>query len=72
MQSETEPPVQPPLPRLVYTIREACLVSTFGRATLFKHINAGRLSVVRIDGRTLIPVESLHKLLRGEENDGEE
>lgn len=69
MQSETEPPVQPPLPRLVYTIREACLVSTFGRATLHKHINSGRLDVVRIDGRTLIPVESLHRLLRGEEND---
>ena len=71
MQSETETPVQPPLPRLVYTIREACLVSTFGRATLFKHINAGRLNAVRIGGRTLIPVESLHRLLRGEENDEE-
>lgn len=71
MQSETETPVQPHLPRLVYTIREACLVSTLGRATLFKHIKAGRLNAVRIDGRTLIPVESLHRLLRGEENDEE-
>ena len=71
MQSETETPVQPPLPRLVYTIREACLVSTFGRATLFKHITAGRLNAVRIGGRTLIPMESLHRLLRGEENDEE-
>jgi len=56
----------PPLPRLVYTINEACKVSTFARQTIYNHINAGRLRVVRVGGRTLIPVESLHSLLAGE------
>jgi len=54
-----------PLPRLVYTIQEACRVSTLGRATIYNHINEGRLRVVRVGGRTLIPAESLHALLAG-------
>ena len=56
----------PPLPRLVYTVREACRVSTLGRATIYNHINSGRLRIVRIGGRTLIPTESLHSLIGGE------
>lgn len=57
---------EPPLPRLVYTIKEACTVSTFARQTIYNHINSGRLRVVRIGGRTLVPAESLHSLLNGE------
>lgn len=63
MQSQPDSPEQSPLPRPVYTIREACRVSTLGRATIYNHINAGRLHVVRVGGRTLIPAESLHKLI---------
>lgn len=55
-----------PLPRLVYTIQEACAVSTLSRATLYNHINAGRLVAVRVGGRTLVPAKSLHKLIAGE------
>lgn len=66
MQSQPIAPDQPPLPRLVYTVREACRVSTLGRATIYNHINAGRLRVVRVGGRTLIPAESLHALIAGE------
>lgn len=57
---------QPPLPRPVYTIREACRVSTLGRATIYNYISAGRLRVVRVGGRTLILAESLHALISGE------
>ena len=57
---------QPSLPRPVYTIKEACLVSTLARATIYNHINAGHLRAVRVGGRTLIPAESLHSLLAGE------
>lgn len=66
MQSKPTNREQPPLPRPVYTIPEACRVSTLGRATIYNHINAGRLRVVRVGGRTLIPAESLHNLISGE------
>jgi len=66
VQSQLIAPERPPLPRLVYTIREACRVSTLGRATIYNHINAGRLRVVRVGGRTLVPAESLHALIAGQ------
>lgn len=55
-----------PLPRLVYTIKEACRVSTLGRATIYNHINLGHLKVVRVGGRTLVQADSLHALIGGE------
>ena len=66
MQSKPIAPEQQPLPRPVYTIQESCQVSTFARATIYNLINAGRLRVVRVGGRTLIPAESLHALIAGE------
>ncbi|MCC6924418.1 helix-turn-helix domain-containing protein [Novosphingobium sp.] len=53
-------------PKIAYSIREACRASSLGRTTLYAHIAAGRLRAVRIGGRTIIPAESLHKLILGE------
>lgn len=53
-------------PKIAYSIREACRASSLGRTTLYGHIAAGRLRAVRIGGRTIIPAESLHKLISGE------
>lgn len=61
MQSEKHDP-----PKLAYSIREACVASSLGRSTLYLHIAAGRLRVVRIGGRTLVPTESLLALVAGE------
>ncbi len=55
-----------PVPKLAYSIKEACQASTLGRATIFNHIREGRLHAVRVGGRTLIPVESLRSLISGE------
>lgn len=66
MQSTLIGPSRTPLPRPVYTVKEACSVSTLARATIYNHINAGRLRVVRVGGRTLIPADSLHQLITGE------
>ena len=49
--------------RLAYSMKEACEVSSLGRTTLYGHIKAGRLDAVRVGGRTVIPAESLKKLL---------
>lgn len=53
-------------PKIAYSIREACAASSLGRSTLYNHIAAGRLRVVRVGGRTIIPAEALHALLHGE------
>ena len=53
------------LPKVGYSIREACLASSLGRTTLYAHIAAGRLRVTRIGGRTVIPAEALHALIWG-------
>lgn len=53
-------------PKIAYSVREACKASSLGRTTLYAHIASGRLRAVRIGGRTVIPAESLHKLILGE------
>lgn len=55
------------LPKLAFSIREACAASSLGKTTLYSLISAGRLKAVRVGGRTLIPADSLHTLLKGKE-----
>lgn len=54
------------LPKIGYSIREACQTSSLGRTTIYNHIAAGRLRAVRVGGRTIIPAEALHALISGE------
>ncbi len=49
--------------KLAYSIKEACKATTLSRTTIYSHIAAGRLRVIRIGGRTIIPAESLHALI---------
>lgn len=51
---------------LAYSVKEACRVSSIGRTALYAHIAAGRLEARKLGRRTLIPAESLHKLLEGD------
>ena len=52
--------------KLALSINEACRASSLGRTTIYGHIAAGRLKAVRIDGRTVIPADSLRTLIAGE------
>lgn len=61
MQSESYAP-----PKIAYSIKEACRVSSLGRTTIYAHIAAGRLRANRIGGRTIIPADSLHALIAGQ------
>ena len=54
------------LPKLAYSIKEACQASSLGKTTIYAHITAGHLRAVRIGGRTVIPADSLHALINGE------
>lgn len=55
------------LPKIAYSIREACQATSLGKTSVYAHIAAGRLQAKRIGGRTVIPAESLHALIAGEE-----
>lgn len=54
-------------PKLAYSITEAREATSLGRTTIYAHIKSGRLKANRIGGRTVIPAESLHALIAGEE-----
>ncbi len=51
---------------LAYSVNEACRVSTLGKTRLYQLIAEGRLEARKIGKRTLIPAESLRRLIAGE------
>lgn len=51
---------------LAYSIKEASRATSLGRTRLYQLIGAGRLEVIKIGNRTLIPAHALHKLLEGD------
>jgi len=54
------------VPKLAYSIKEACRASSLSRTTIYTHIAEGRLRVTRVGGRTIIPADSLRALISGE------
>ena len=56
------------LPKLAYSIREACETSSLGKTTIYSLIAASRLRAVRVGGRTVIPADSLSALLNGDDD----
>ena len=55
----------PILEPLAYSVSEACRVSSLGRTRLYQLIAEGRLEARKIGKRTLIPAESLRRLIDG-------
>ena len=54
------------LPKLAYSVREACHATSLGRTTVFAHIAAGRLKAHRIGSRRVILADSLRAFIAGE------
>lgn len=54
---------------LAYRINDASRVSGLGRTKLYQLIGEGRLKVVKIGGRTLIPAVELRRLIMGGPDD---
>jgi excisionase family DNA binding protein len=51
---------------LAVSIREACRLSGLGRTKIYELISDGRLTMVKIDRRTLIPFDDLARLVSPE------
>lgn len=56
------PPVTEPL---VYSISDACRVSTLCKSQIYNLIRAGKLETRKLGRRTLIPAASLRALIEG-------
>ena len=48
---------------MAFSIKDAGATLSLGKTTIFNLIREGRLRVVRVGGRTLIPADSLRALL---------
>lgn len=49
---------------LAYRVNDASRISGLGRTTLYKLHAEGKLAMIKVAGRTLIPAESLRALLQ--------
>jgi excisionase family DNA binding protein len=58
--------MQTEVPKLAYSVKEACHASSLKKSTIYNYIAAGKLKTRRVGGRTIIPAESLRALLEGE------
>jgi excisionase family DNA binding protein len=56
---------KPTPPKLSFSINEACQATSLGRTTIYSHIAAGRIPVIRVGGRTLIPADALRAFVSG-------
>ena len=54
------------VPKLAYSIKEACHASSLSRTTIYALIGEGRLVARRVGGRRVIPAASLHELIANE------
>jgi excisionase family DNA binding protein len=52
----------PEPPKIAYSVKEAAQATSLGVSTVWAHIAAKRLPVVRVGGRTLIPADGLRRL----------
>ncbi|WP_210235284.1 helix-turn-helix domain-containing protein [Mesorhizobium sp. M00.F.Ca.ET.217.01.1.1] len=51
------------LERLAYPIDEACWAIGVGRSVLYRFHREGKVEFRKLGGRTLVPVESLRRLI---------
>jgi len=58
-------PVINEVTRISYTVAAACKASGLGRSTLYTLMAEGRLTKVKVNGRTLITAASLIALING-------
>lgn len=53
-------------PKLAYSIREVCDVTSLGRSTIYNHIKAGNLRINKVGGRALVTADELRRFIGGQ------
>lgn len=53
----------PAPPRLALSVNDACAALSIGRTTFYKLVKCGRIRIIRIVGRTVVPVREIERLL---------
>ena len=52
-------------PPLAHQVKSFCQRVGISRATFYKYVELGKIRVVKIGGRTLVPAEEVTRLLSG-------
>lgn len=52
--------------KLAYHVSEFCDALSISRATVYKYIAMGKIPIIKVGARTLIPTSVLHEIIRGE------
>lgn len=51
------------IPKIGYTINQSAEMLGVGRTTLYKEIKNGHLKIIKLGRRTIVPADSIKKLL---------
>ncbi len=62
MKIESKSPPESPL---AYRVKDFCELVGISNATLYKYVNLGKIRVIKIGGRTLVPAAEVDRLLSG-------
>lgn len=52
------------LERMAYSVNDACRVLSIGRTSLYELVKAGKIKLIKIAGRTLVPRSEIERLTR--------
>lgn len=54
----------PPPDRFAYRVSDACVALGIGRTSLYELVKSGKLRLIKLAGRTLVPRSELERLTR--------
>ncbi len=63
-EAHVEQPTSSTPKKMAYRIDEACYVLGIGRTSLYALVKSGRLKLIKIAGRSLVPGSELERLTR--------
>lgn len=55
------------VPRMTWRVREFCVAFKISNSTFWKYVSLGKIRIIRIGGRVLIPATEADRILSGRE-----
>jgi excisionase family DNA binding protein len=62
MEATKKPDIEP----LAHTIKNTCRLLSISRSTLYLMASQGKLRLIKVSGRTLVPAAEIARLIGGE------